>query len=374
MIRGCIGQSAAAAASLFLLLGIAKTPSRAEDAKDGKPNPSSVEDRIQGNWLGEWTLAAGGGGKQTAQIVALGKGQYQAAFTAYDGSDGQSETFRFQISGSLIDKKGVFSTQIDLGEKLGVFDWSADVENDSLLGKFSNKKNYTGLLKLKRVEIKPEGLGAKPLPGAVVLFDGTNLDQWRQPDGAPAWEVRDGAIRCVPREAADGKIGRHLATKEPIGSAQIHLEFRTPYLPEAREQERGNSGVFLQGRYEIQIVDSFGQPRKRNNFGDLSDDDSAGAIYKHSAPTENKTLPPGEWQTFDITFLPAKAGADGTAEQPAQITVVHNGTTIHDGAKIRKSTSGAPLKDLATPGGLVLEDGGQGVEFRNVWMVPLNAK
>lgn len=334
----------------------------------------TTTDRVQGNWVGEWTLDGGGGGKQTAQVVALGKGEYQAAFTAYDGSEMQSETFRFLIAGSLIDGKGIFSTQINLGEKLGTFDWKAEIEKDKLLGSFTNKKNYTGVLKLKRAELKPESVGAKPLDGAEVLFDGKNFDRWGHADGKPvAWKLVDGALR-VARAEDDDKTPRHLILKDSIGAMQLHLEYRTPYLPEARGQERGNSGVFLQGRYEIQIIDSFGQPRERNNFGELSDDDSAGAIFKYAAPTENVTLPPGEWQSLDVTFIPATLDGEGKAEKSAEITVVHNGRQIHERQKVHKPTEGAPIRDLTSKSpGLILEDGGHSVEFRNIWVVRLDA-
>ncbi|MCC7418838.1 MAG: DUF1080 domain-containing protein [Planctomycetaceae bacterium] len=333
-----------------------------------------VPDRVQGNWVGEWKLDnGGGGGKQTAQVVALGKGEYQAAFTAYDGSEMQSETFRFLISGSLVDGKGQFSTQINLGDKLGTFDWKAEIAKDMLLGTFTNRKNYIGTLTLKRADLKPDGVGAKPLDGAEVLFDGKNLDRWTTADGKPtAWKLMDGALQ-VARASDDEKTARHLVLRESLGSMQLHLEYRTPYLPEARGQERGNSGVFLQGRYEIQIVDSFGQPRERNNFGDLSDDDSAGAIFKYAPPTENVTLPPGEWQSLDITFIPAVPDAKGKAEKSAEISVVHNGKPIHERQKVHKPTDGAPVRDLTSKSpGLILEDGGQAVEFRNIWVVRLD--
>ncbi len=331
-----------------------------------------VPDRVQGNWLGEWALSSGGGGKSLAQIVALGKGEYQAVFTAYDSGEQDSATFRFLIAGSTLDGKAVFDTTIDLGEKVGTFDWKANVEKDLFAGTFSNKKNYIGTLKLKRIEKKPDNVGMKPLPGSIVLFDGTNLDQWTKPEGEPAaWDVKEGVLSVLPRTGLEGTTGRHLVAKESFGSAQIHLEYRTPFLPEARGQERANSGVFLQGRYEIQIVDSFGQAREVNNFGELSDDDSAGAIYKYAAPTENVTLPPGEWQSLDITFLPPNLDAKGEVGKPAEITVVHNGTTIHDRVKVHKRTQNSPVKDYASKAGLILEDGGQAVQFRNIWMVKL---
>jgi hypothetical protein len=119
-------------------------------------------------------------------------------------------------------------------------------------------------------------------------------------------------------------------------------------------------------------VDSFGQPRERNNFGELSDGDSAGAIYNYAPPKENVTLPPGEWQSLDITFTPAKLDGSGKPAAPAQLTVLHNGTLIHDNQKVHKPTEHAPIQDFTTSAGLILEDGGQAVEYRNIWMVRLD--
>jgi hypothetical protein len=332
-------------------------------------------DEIQGNWVGEWTLDGGSGGKQTAKIVGLGKGEYQAAFTAYDGSEQQNETFRFVISGTAGQNDKVdFSTSINLGEKLGTFEWTAEAQKGKLTGRYTNKKQYTGGFTLKRVELRPEAVGAKPLPGAIVLFDGKDLERWSSPDGSPSpWKVADGAVRVARRSVAGKEVAANLVCREPFKDAEIHLEYRVPYLPETRGIERGNSGVFLQGRYEIQIVDSFGQPREVNNFGQLADDDSAGAIFKEVAPRENATLPPGQWQALDITFEAAKLDADGKVKQPALMTVRHNGVLIHDREKVSRPTQGAPVRDLKTASGLVLEDGGQPVEFRNIWMVKLDA-
>jgi len=341
----------------------------------GWASADEMPDRIQGNWVGEWHLDDGGGGKQTARIIGLGNGEYQGSFTAHDGSEQQNETFRFVISGTAAaNDKVEFATSINLGEKLGTFEWTATAHAGKMEGRYTNKRNYTGGFTLKRAELKPEAVGAEPLPGAVVLFDGKSLDRWTAPGGRPTpWKIVDKAIR-VEREKVDGKeVAANLVSREHFGDAQIHLEYRTPYLPEARGLERGNSGVFLQGKYEIQIVDSFGQARARNNFGDLSDDDSAGAIFMHTAPTENAALPPGEWQALDITFEEAKLGKDGKVAKPALITVHFNGVLIHDRVKVNKATPGAPIRDLATAAGLILEDGGQSVEFRNVWIVRLDA-
>jgi hypothetical protein len=204
-----------------------------------------------------------------------------------------------------------------------------------------------------------------------VLFDGKNLDLWNRRDGRPNdWKPAAGALQVARNP--DVKTPQHLVCREAFGDAQIHLEFRTPYLPKARGTERGNSGVFVQGRYEIQILDSFGQPRVRDNFGALADDDSAGAIYKVAPPRENATLPPGEWQSLDITFQAARWKPDGTLAKPAEISVRHNGTLIHDAVKVDKPTPGAPVQDPKTPAGLILEDAGQPVEFRNIWMVRLD--
>lgn len=342
-------------------------------ALSGIVRAEEEQDPVQGYWEGEWRLKSGNGGKQTGEVVALGNGEYQAAFTAYDGGEMEKETFRFLINGALVNDVATFATNINLGP-LGTFDFKAVMKEAQFLADYTNGGKYTGTFKLKRVQKKPDSLLAPPLSGALVLLDAEAKDwqkAWQHPDGAaPVWKQVGSAVQ-VARPAQQDQPA-HLASKQTFNDAQIHLEFRTPLMSKARGRERGDSGVFVQGRYEVQILDSFGQARPLNNFGQPDDDDSAGAIFKQKAPVENATLPPGEWQALDITFLAARYDAAGKATRPAEITVRLNDQLVQDRVKLEQPTEGAPIQDATTPAGLILQDSGHPVQFRNIWFVELN--
>jgi hypothetical protein len=191
-------------------------------------------------------------------------------------------------------------------------------------------------------------------PGALVLFDGVNLESWQQANGAPAgWQILpDGAM-----EVRKGSI----LTRMEFGSARIHLEFRTPFMPEAQGQARGNSGVYIQNLYEIQILDSFGLDPK---------DNECGAVYRATAPRVNVCLPPLEWQTYDILFTAPEIDASGNKVKDAEVTVELNGILIHDKVKITGPTGGAKDRPEKGRGPLLLQDHGNPVQFRNVWLLP----
>lgn len=357
----------------ILVVGLCVGGLTADAAEPPATDKSKRPDNVQGMWLGVWKGRGGMGGKNVAEICGLGNGEYQATFTAYDSGEQDKGVFSFSINGSSVsDDKVVFTQEINLG-LLGAFSFEAEVENGKLLGKYSNGNRYQGTMELKRIEKKPESVGTKPLPGAVVLFDGSSLDQWTTL-GKPAggWTIKDGSLIAPKWETASGGTG-HLAMKVPLNDAQMHLEFRVPYLPEKRGQERGQGGVFLWGRYELQIVDSFGFARPKNSSNEFADDDAAGAIYKRHAPKEQPALPPGEWQAFDITMRAAKRDATGAVTQPAEVTVFFNGAAIHERVELTEPTEQAPLADSQEPAGLVLQNAGQAVEYRNVWYVSLDA-
>jgi hypothetical protein len=151
-------------------------------------------------------------------------------------------------------------------------------------------------------------------------------------------------------------------TKQKFTDFRLHIEFRTPFMPEARGQARGNSGVYLQGRYEVQVLDSYGL---------TGEDNECGGIYKVSAPRVNMCAPPGQWQSYDITFQAPRFDPNGTKARDAVLTVVHNGIVIHDGLAIPVVTGGAVDEDVKSPGGLLLQDHGNLVQYRNIWLVDL---
>lgn len=195
------------------------------------------------------------------------------------------------------------------------------------------------------------GLGAPPPPGAVVLFDGKSTDAWSK-----AWKVEDGAMISG---------GGSIESKQEFADAMLHVEFRTPNMPDAKGQARGNSGVFLQGRYEVQVLDSFGiaSPGK----GDC------GAIYNVAAPLVNASLPPLQWQSYDIVFRAPRFDADGKKTENARITVMQNGRVIQNNTDVPHNTSAGPGAPEGKTGPVALQDHGNPAAFRNVWLLPLPA-
>lgn len=193
---------------------------------------------------------------------------------------------------------------------------------------------------------------------AVVLFDGRDLSAWRSlKDGGPAaWTVADGAA-TVQRGSGD------IVSVETFEDAHIHLEFREPDMPERTGQGKGNSGVYLQGRYEIQVLDSHGW--KVPGKGDC------GAVYDQFAPLVNACRPALQWQTYDIIFRAARVEPDGTVVENARITLLHNGIVVHNNVVVRGVTGGAMDRNVAQAGPLRLQDHGDPVSYRNIWLVHL---
>ncbi len=209
-------------------------------------------------------------------------------------------------------------------------------------------------LKLLKPEDKRDVKSTPPPAGAIVLFNGKNLDGWVKRNGKDpaAWKpVAGGAMQVQ---------GGDIMTKEKFGgSFRLHVEFRVPYMPKASGQGRGNSGVYVQGRYEVQVLDSYALKSKDNDCG---------GIYGVAAPLVNACKAPTVWQSYDIHFT-SPVCKDGKKVEPARITVYHNGVKIHDNVKITKDNTTAGLGgDPCMPGPILLQDHGNPVQFRNIWL------
>lgn len=214
-------------------------------------------------------------------------------------------------------------------------------------------------LKLAKAEDKADVKLVPPPEGAVVHFDGKSLDNWVQrKDGtSPAhWKLVEGGAMEVAR-------GGDVMTKQKFeGKFRLHVEFRVPYMPQAKGQGRGNSGVYIQGRYEVQVLDSYGLD---------SQDNDCGGIYKVAKPLVNACKAPTIWQSYDITFQ-APTCVDGKKTEPAIISVLHNGVPIHNDVKITvDNTVAGAGGDPCTPGPILLQDHGNPVQFRNIWLFPI---
>ena len=227
---------------------------------------------------------------------------------------------------------------------------------------------YGSIAELK-LNNEADGKDAKSVAapkGAAILFDGKSLDGWTKRAGKPAhWKILEGGV-------LQGERGGDIITKEKFaGKFKLHVEFRVPYLPKKTDQERGNSGVYVQGRYEVQILDSYGLKSKDNDCG---------AIYGVAAPLANACKAPTVWQTYDVVFESPR-GENGKITEPGVITVHHNGVLIHDKLRlVRKkdgkeefvtNTTAGLGGDPTTPGPILLQDHGHPVQFRNIWLVPM---
>jgi|SRR5947209_6456697 len=201
---------------------------------------------------------------------------------------------------------------------------------------------------------EPKKVDAGPPPSdAIVLFDGKDLSQWKNEKGGDAkWKVEDG----VATVNGTGSI----ITKEEFADVQLHVEWASPAQIKGEGQGRGNSGVYLQGRYEIQVLDSFTNKTYFNG--------QAGAFYLHNAPLVNVCREPGQWQSYDIVFHTPKTVAEGKVE-PGSFTVLHNGVLIQDHIPVKgDATTAAKFTGVVAKGPLVLQDHGNPVRFRNIWI------
>jgi len=192
---------------------------------------------------------------------------------------------------------------------------------------------------------------------AIVLFDGSNLDEWVTLNGEKAgWKINeDGSMTVV------GGAG-NIVTKRKFDDIQLHLEFSSPAKVEGEGQGRGNSGVFMQKRYEVQVLDSY-QNRTYSNG-------QAGALYKQHPPLVNASRPPGEWQTYDIIYTAPRFNKDGMRIVPAYITVLHNGVLIHNHREIKGTTEyiGLPKNVAHGEDVIMLQDHSNPVSYRNIWV------
>jgi hypothetical protein len=201
----------------------------------------------------------------------------------------------------------------------------------------------------------------KPPSDAIVLFDGTDLSKWEadEGDGVPTkWIIKDGAMECVPKSG-------YIRTKDKLGDIQLHVEWAAPTKVEGESQGRGNSGVFLMGLVEVQVLDNYNNPTYADGF--------AGAVYGVNPPFANALFPPGQFQAYDIVFR-RPIYKDGKQLDPGYVTVFENGVLVQDNTRLEGGT-GHMTRSKPGPfpeaGPLKLQDHGNPVRFRNIWYRPL---
>src|SRR5690606_37878934 len=204
--------------------------------------------------------------------------------------------------------------------------------------------------------------GATPMDApsdAIILFDGENLEnEWTSGNGdKPGWTVENGAVTVK-------RGGGTIKTKRNFEDFQLHVEWRSPEEVVGTSQGRGNSGIFLQNVYEIQDLDNYNNRTYRNG--------QAGSVYKQHAPLVNASKAPGEWQTYDIIYTAPRFKDDGTYFTPPMVTVLHNGVLVQNGVSLRGPTEyiGIPEYSIKKhgPGSITLQDHGNPVSFRNIWI------
>jgi hypothetical protein len=292
---------------------------------------------IQGEYEGEIT-DDDGKVRLGVQVIALGGGKFRGV--GYPGglpSHGWKGDEKISAAGEL--KNGVVVFKQVFGVKRSGKDFGTIKDGVLTLA----GKNGISIGKLKRVIRKSPTLGMKSPKGAVVLFDGTT-----------AKHFKNGKL------TKDGLLQQGFTSHQKFHSFTLHMEFQLSFMPYARGQGRSNSGIYMQGRYETQILDSFGLEGKHNECG---------GIYTIKNPDVNMCFPPLSWQTYDVEYTAAKYNAAGKKTADARMTVRHNGVLIHKNVKLPKTTTAAPVKAGPQPGPVYIQNHNNPLRFRNIWLV-----
>jgi len=313
-----------------------------------------ITDPNMGEYEGFWKAKNGTKGRLTAQVRPLANNQYDGFILFTRPKSGPVTAL--SLSAATAEREGIKFTGATpaknaQGDILGKSEAQCELKNGKITGTFKGDLGE-GTFEASKSERKSKLMGARPPKHAVVLFDGKNTDGWKDFN----WKVtNDGAM-----EVTKGDIH----AKEKLGSFRLHVEFRTPYMPTALGQARGNSGVYLQNKYEVQVLDSFG-------IYPLQDND-CGGIYHVQAPQVNACFPPMTWQTYDITYL----NGDAAKGEVPNITVMQNGLLVIDHVKVPAAMlkSGTTGADENSDGFLKLQDHGNPVQYRNIWAEPLFSK
>lgn len=312
-------------------------------AGPGETDPAKAGDdyKIQGEYMVKSKERKPAG----VHVIALGKDEYEVI--VYDdglpGAGWKRGDRKYSAKGKLAN--GKLGTKINLDKS----DWEITLAPASV--KFTSDEGK--VIECEKTERKSPTLGAKPPEGAVVLFNGKDKENFKGGSLQKESSTSD-------EQVLQTNPGGNLLSKQEFTDFTLHVEFKTPYMPEARSQGRGNSGVYLQNRYELQILDSFGLEGENNECG---------GFYQVSKPAVNMCLPPLAWQTYDIDFTAAKFDSKGERTSPAKVTVKHNGVVIQENLEFPKGSTAGGQKEKAGGGPLQIQDHGNPVQLRNIWVV-----
>lgn len=321
---------------LAIVMGLGTLPTFAQNAPMKKNQPALTEKaagpefKLQGEYSGQ-IRTEDGTEKVGIQVIALSEGNFRAV--GYPGG----------LPGEGWDGKTKIPAEAKLAGNEVRFEakgMAGVLKND---GTFTIESDGQTLGTLKKVTRKSETLGQKPPKGAVVLFDGSSADKFQG-----------------GRLTKEGTLEQGITSKQTFKGVKLHMEFMLSYMPYARGQGRSNSGIYMQGRHEVQILDSFGLDGK---------DNECGGIYTVKAPDVNMCYPPLSWQTYDIDFTPAKFDADGKKTASGHMTVRHNGVLIHDDVEVPKATRASKLQEGPEPGPIYIQNHNNPVRFKNIWLV-----
>ncbi|MEI6467205.1 MAG: DUF1080 domain-containing protein [Verrucomicrobiota bacterium] len=328
----------------------------------------TVPDPYTGNWAG--TLKSDAKEAPVHATVIAYKNRYEVtlraepdtrkpAIVVFNGTVQRDKLVLEQAPNP--DSSGTIPGQRDEGATKAVR-WSGQAKGDEMTGAFAGGE--PSAFSLKKIPFQPSPtLGDKAPDGALVLFNGKHLNAWESKQAsadAIQWIVAESeALEVVSQR--DGKRNKQdLRTKENFGDYRLHLEFKLAYKPEATGQGRSNSGIIHLGVYETQILDSFGLYGR---------DNECGGIYKTREPDRNVGYPAGLWQTYDIEFKAPRFSSEGKKTADARMSVRLNGIPIHKDVAVPNPTGGG--KETAR-GPIVLQDHGNPVQFRNIWVVKLD--
>ncbi len=320
---------------LVLLTALIPPLCRAADNLPATSDPAEAakdpDFAIQGEYTG-----MSGDLKIGVQVIALGDGEFESvlSFGGLPGDGWNGEKPRISVKAKRAEDGSVTFVRDDM----------KGVLKDGVIIS-TNAADPSVKVTLNRVERESPTLGAKAPEGAIVLFDGTAGTAQKH------WE----------KPVLDGDLLTQGATSvEQFSDFSMHIEFLLPWMPKARGQGRGNSGLYVTGRYEVQMLDSFGL---------AGVDNECGGIYKIAEPKQNLCYPPLRWQTYDVDFTAAKFDAEGKKTANAKITVKHNGFPIHENLELPATTGGARTSDEKGPGPIFLQNHGNPVRYRNIWVV-----